>query len=123
MNCDIEIVFRGTVDLTASHDIKEMRSSLVEADLQVDLVEMRVPGVKDAVAIGLAIAGLAVSSIGTLISAVSLWQAQRPQYKVTIRRGDVQFEIGNLSREEVLKINDQLLSPVQGIMVIDITSS
>jgi hypothetical protein len=67
-------------------------------------------GEKGDVATGLIIAGLAVQSMGALISALTFYFSGRPSYTVTIKRGAAMCAIGNLSAESATKILEAEIS-------------
>lgn len=84
--------------------LNELRDSLRESDIssEPDIDQQRT-GVKDGgLTLGLTIAGLALSAVGTLVSAISLWGSKN--YSITFKTGETTFEANNLSAKEALAI-------------------
>ena len=52
----------------------------------------------------LAISGLAIQSLGLLISGLTFYFSRRKSYTVTVKRGTITCTVGNLSEREVLKM-------------------
>ena len=73
-----------------------------EADIAVQL-EKASPkeGHKADLTIALSIAGLALSAVATLISVLSYWKSQQPNYSVSIKCGNTTIEFNNVSSDEI----------------------
>ena len=56
---------------------------------------------------GLTLAGLALSSVSTLVSALSFWASKRT-YSITFQTGDISFGGNNLSAKEALAIAEAI---------------
>ena len=115
---DVDIILRGTLDNTASDDLRELQGYTDDADIASQQVTIDAPHVKEPITIGLAIASLAVSSISALISAVSLWNSQHPKYAVTVHAGDNSYQISNLGKADLAAIVERLRKLPEGQAVI-----
>ena len=107
----IDFVLQGKLNQTASQDLRSLHDYLRNADVPAELAVMSMPKVKEALVIGLAVASLAVTSIGVIISALSLWQSERPGYSVTIHSGELNYELSNLDKKQALEITKKLEKP------------
>ena len=105
MNVDIE--FEGNITLEDSYELQKLADDLVD-DLQERVSLKKSPperGVRDGgLVIGIAIATLAVSSIGTLFTVLSYWSATRPTYTVTLSSGRTKVTFGNLGPNGIQEI-------------------
>jgi hypothetical protein len=102
---NVAIAFDNSPSTQDSFALKELLESLEGVDISVkpDIDQTKV-GVKDGgLMIGLTIAALAVSAIGTLVSAISLWGSKR-NYSITFKTGEATFGANNLSAKETLAI-------------------
>ena len=100
---NVRIEFGGTVDDEASFALEELADELRKADIAVEPERAEpMTGVRDGgLTIGLAIAGLAVSTLGTLVGVISYWRSTRPGYSVSITRGDTTVTVENLSESQI----------------------
>jgi len=60
------------------------------------------------IAIGLAIATLGVTVIGTLIQVLSYWKSLNPKYSITFKSGNITFLIDNISGKELRNLVSKL---------------
>lgn len=105
MNVDIE--FEGNVTAEDSYELQKLADGLND-DLQERVLLKKSPaerGVRDGgLVIGIAIATLAVSSIGTLFTVLSYWNSNRPTYTVTLSSGRIKVTFGNLGPKGIQEI-------------------
>ena len=104
----IDIILDGNFEAVAAADIRELNDRLRRADIDSSLTVLSIPSIKDPLTIGIAVAGVAVATIGTVIGALSLWYSQRPKYSVTVQRGEVSYTIGNMSKGELETLRAKL---------------
>lgn len=102
---EINIAFQEKPDIETSIALNELRDSLQESGINAKpSIGKAMEGSKDAgITIGLAIAGIALTAIGTLISAIALWGTKR-NYSITFKVGDSTFSANNLSASEARAI-------------------
>ena len=100
MNIDLE--FDGTPTVEDSYNLQQLLLELEEADLDVRAKRAaKKAGEKDAgLMLGLALAGFALSAIGTVASVVSTWGSKR-NYSISFERGGIRFSGNNLSAKDV----------------------
>lgn len=100
----VTIKFASTATVEDSLDLQELKN-LLEKELGKTVTDVVAPpqsGIKDGgVLLGLTIAGLAFTAIGTLIQVLSYWQSQKPKYMITMKRDDITIQISDLSQEEM----------------------
>jgi hypothetical protein len=106
---NVAIAFAKTPITEDSLALKELRESLEESRIFAEPeIGEKIMGVKDGgLTVGLTIAGLALSAIGHLVSAISLW-ASKKNYSVTFKTGETTFAANNLSAKEALLIGGAL---------------
>jgi len=63
------------------------------------------PGVKGGLILGLAIAGVALSAIRVLISAIATWGSKR-NYSISFKSGDTTFSANNLTAKQARAVVD-----------------
>ena len=85
-----------------------MSADLLDKGLANSASRATLPGSKTDLTLAISIVGLALSSVSTLVSVLSFWQSTRPQYRVTIKRGDATYQVSNLDREQVREISESL---------------
>ncbi|XOF34481.1 MAG: hypothetical protein ACL93V_04080 [Candidatus Electrothrix sp. YB6] len=80
-----------------------------EADIPVQL-EKGEPqkGSKTDLTIALSIAGLALSAVATLVSVLSYWKSQQPNYSVSIKCGNTTIQLNNVSSDELQAVIKKL---------------
>ncbi len=62
-------------------------------------------GVKDGgLTIAISIIGVGISAIGTIISALSYWKSQQPNYSISLKSGDRTITIDNVNQETLKQI-------------------
>jgi len=106
---DIDIHFRGILRTEDSGELDVLADSIAAISPSLERSRMLVPGVKDGgLTIGLAIAGLTLSALSTLVSALAYWRSTRPQYSMTIRDGEAEYSFNNLSKEDILTLSKKL---------------
>jgi hypothetical protein len=119
---DVDFVLRGTLDNSVSDDLRVLQDYLHDADVACTQVVMEIPHVKEPITIGLAIAGLAVSTFSAVLSAVNVWNSHHPKYSVTVHAGENSYQISNLGRAELTAIAKSLgTSPIEQAVILRIT--
>jgi hypothetical protein len=104
----IDIILDGEFDMAAATDLRVLSDYLRQSDIPVSLTLINVPAIKDPLAIGVAALGVAVSTVGSIIGALSLWVSQRPKYSITVQRGDYTCTFSNLNKSQTLEIIQKL---------------
>lgn len=106
---NVAIVFARAPITEDSLALNELRESLEESRIFAEPdIDEKIIGVKDGgLTVALTIAGLALSAIGHLVSAISLWASKR-NYSVTFKAGETTFAANNLSAKEALVIAEAL---------------
>jgi hypothetical protein len=102
-----QIKFDGNINPEISEDLKELEQLMKDDYGIVSIPEKQKPqiGVKDSgLTIGLAIAGLALTGIQTVIAAIQYWQSQRPKYTLSIICRDEIYILNNANKEDIDKI-------------------
>ena len=101
----ITIAFEETPATETSLALSELRDSLQESDIPAESdISKTTSGTKDGgLTLGLTIAGLALSAIGNLVSAIALWGSKR-NYSVSFKSGDATYGANNLSAKEARAI-------------------
>jgi hypothetical protein len=122
-NMNVAIHLMSKPDPTSSTDLNSLRTILSnEMDCSVDATnQASEPGVKDGgLAIALQIAGVALSSVSTLIAAINFWRTQRPRYLVsaTYKRHVVPLDAEN----DVLRSIFDALPDEEETLELSITS-
>jgi len=113
----------------SSRDSIKLRelAEIIESDcgLSVEIEKGNVEqGIKDGgLIIGIAIAGLAVTSIGTLFGVLSYWKSHNPQYSISVTCGNITETIENLEYDQYLKVFDDLREARPGLADIDVQIS
>ncbi len=101
---DIRILLQGDDSPEDLHELIELRDELRKAGIPAQ--ELSRTGVKDPNLV-LGIAGLAVSSLGTVLTVVSLWKSQHGYSSFSLKSGSSLLPIDNLPEEEVQeKVNE-----------------
>jgi hypothetical protein len=108
LTVDVEIVPRGDVDPALLVDLSRLSSELVEAGLRIESSRTKMPGSKADLTLAISIAGLALSSISTLISVLTFWRSGQPHYTVTLKQGDTTYQVNNLGRDELREIGERI---------------
>ncbi|MCA9298248.1 MAG: hypothetical protein KDA28_04230, partial [Phycisphaerales bacterium] len=87
-------------------DLGALASDLREADLAPDTSTLGgVPGVKDGgLTIGIALGGLALSGVSTLIGVLAHWRSTRPRFTVTLKADDMTYTVTGDDKDEILGI-------------------
>ncbi|RWX48368.1 hypothetical protein VT98_11623 [Candidatus Electrothrix communis] len=110
----------------SSHLIKLADLIEVECDLSVKRNKSAPQqGEKDGgLTIGLTVAGLVLTGIGTLIAALSYWKSQQPKCSISITRGNVTVVIENIPpdqlRSEVAKLEKEESSSEIKVLVSEV---
>lgn len=102
---NVAIIFAKTPNVEDSLALGELQDSLEGTDIPVKRqFDSTRPGVKDGgLTVGLAITGLALTAMGNLVSAISLWGSKK-NYSVTFKSGDTTFGANNLTAKEALAV-------------------
>lgn len=108
LTVDVEIVPRGDADPALLADLSRLLSDLVEAGLRTNSSRARLPGSKADLTLAISIVGLALSSVSTLISALSFWRVAHPHYSVTIKQAGATYQVNNVDRNQVREIAERI---------------
>jgi hypothetical protein len=94
-----DVSFIGEVTPPDALALDELFDAFVEEGVSARKQKTQAePGKKDGgLTIGLAITGLVLSGIGSVVSILNYWQSTRPKYKVTVVRGETTVQVENLS--------------------------
>lgn len=119
---DARIRFGRNLHPKNDQDIARLHG-LIERDCGVSVEREQTPGEigqKDGgLTIALAIAGLALSGVSTLIATLSYWKSKIPKCSISVTRGETTLSIDNLSPKKVERlISDQSVNPDE--ILIDI---
>jgi hypothetical protein len=108
---NVSIQFEKPIGADESIALRELQDNLAESDFTVDpLVASVKRGNKDLGAtLALTIAGLAISALGNLISAISLWGSKK-NFSITFKSGNVTFTANSLTAKEARAIAEDLRS-------------
>ncbi len=106
----VDIHYLNTPTPASSLALKELSEHIKQdckADVSIDVKPTA--GIKDGgLAIGIAIASLALSGISTLITALVFWQSQHPRYSISFRSESVGFTFRGLSKPRSKALLDKL---------------
>lgn len=82
---DAYIRFQKNINDEDSLNLTQLAELIADqCDLSVEITKRVEPGKKGGLAIGLAIASLALAAIQTFISVLQFWQSKQPKYSVSI---------------------------------------
>ena len=105
----VQISLTGNVDAVDAAALDEVATSLGSERIDINVTKLRVPGVKDGgLTIGIALAGLALTGIGTLVSVLSYWKSSKPQYVVKINAGDTTYTVKSTDPKDILSLSNAL---------------
>mgnify|MGYP001824335653 CR=1 FL=1 len=106
---DVSVSFRGTLQVEDARELEELAAALADDDLHPESTRVMVPGVNDGgLTVGIALAGLALSAIDTLVSSLHFWLSTRPRYSATIKRGEATYTMSGLDRKGLLELSAAL---------------
>lgn len=106
---EIDIVPSGGVDLEMMRDLGDLCDSLKAVDVPVRPSLAQVPGVKDSgLTIAIQAAGVAISALSALVSALAYWSSRKPRYTLTVQRGSLTLEASQLDKAGVQTLLEQL---------------
>lgn len=116
---DFHLIPRGTVSSEFSAAIDQLRDELAQADIQSQRACIKIHGAKDGgLTIGLTIVGLALSGITTLLSCLSFWKSTRPDFTITVQRGDATITVKNLDQKEAKRLALELTESEQPLPLL-----
>jgi hypothetical protein len=105
LTMSVDILTTGTCDLDMMRDLNDLASELQNADLSVETASAEVPGVKDGgLTIAIALTGLVLSSISTLVTVLSYWNSKKPKYAVTLKSQGTTFNLTSLDKNEIRNV-------------------
>jgi hypothetical protein len=105
----IDIVPSGPVNVEMMADLGELCEQLQAAGLDARGSDASLPGVKDGcLTIAIALSGLAVSSISSLVSVLSYWSSKKPRYSITAELGRSTLTLSQLDAAGVQTALKQL---------------
>jgi hypothetical protein len=106
---DVNVGFRGVVGVEDATQLDALTEALADADLSPDATKLVAPGIKDGgLTIGIALAGVGLSTVSTVISALNFWLSTRPKYSAEIKRGGTTFKMTGLDQRELLELSAAL---------------
>ncbi len=100
----VTIVPTGTTDDELLRALGELNEQRVEEALSPQATEFQAAGVKSGLTLAISIAGLALTSVSTLVSVLAYWRAGKERMSVTLKRGDVVYKLDNASPARLLEI-------------------
>lgn len=105
----VKIAFADVPSTADSVALNELQESLGDSSIIAQsTIDKNRTGVKDGgLMVGLTIAGLGLSALSTLISAIALWGSKR-NYSIGFKSGETTFAANNLSPKETLTIAQAL---------------
>lgn len=121
----VAIVPSGTASLVMMKDLGQLGDELIGGGLDVRAARASIPGVKDGgLTVALEIAGLALSGISTLLSVLSYWGEQKPQYEVTAKVGNLSLKVSGLDGAGLKKAVEELQAvDKSGTVVVTVVGS
>lgn len=125
---DVSISFEGAITEDDSYHLKKLAQLIEEeCDYSVSLeTRESEAGIKDGgLAIGIAMASLALTAIQTLVSVLQYWESRQSQYSISItidaNGQQKRFLMKNLSLEEIQSLLSEINSqPHQGTVSVKI---
>jgi hypothetical protein len=101
---NININLQHEVTSEDSYEL-EYLAMLIEKECDLSLYKEKtklLSKVKDGgLTIGIALASLALSAVGTFISVLAYWQSQKPKYSVSMIIGSQTYTIENISPQQI----------------------
>lgn len=123
---DIRITMPEEKQARASYELNSLVDLIQnEADLAVTREEEPAPaGSKDPLILtAIAIAGLALTGVTTVVSVLQYWQSQQSKYSITIKRGNASFQASGIKPKQLDAALAQLDSAASNstveVMIID----
>ncbi len=117
----MKAIIRDGGEREKTHGLNQLAEMLEEAGFSVEQTDTYVlPGRKDGgVILGLAIAGLVVSSIGTLLGVLGYYKKRDPHRSVEISWKDIQISINDFSSKQIQHIEGRFrsMSDVEEIVI------
>jgi len=105
----VDIVPSGSVSLEMMRDLGELQEALGESGIDATGAKAAIAGVKDGgLMVALSVAGLAVSSISSLISALSYWSSKKPAYTLTVEAGPRKLTVSQLGQKGIQAVLKEL---------------
>ena len=105
---DVEIVIRGVASTETLADLSELNADLAEAELGPSPSTVQLPAVKMELTLAIAIAGLALSAISTLVSVLAHWQSRKPKYSISVPIQNRTIELSNLSKQGAVSVAEEI---------------
>jgi hypothetical protein len=100
------INFDTNIEISDSLNLERLSSILtLDFDFEVNnqTSEMHTGAKGQKLTTAIAIAGLAMGTLGTLFSGLSYWQSQHPTYSITIHHQNRSVTVDNLSLEDFMQ--------------------
>lgn len=121
----VAIVPSGTASLVMMKDLGQLGDELMGSGLDMRATRASIPGVKDGgLTVAIEIAGLALSGISTLLSVLSYWAEQKPQYEVTAKVGELSLKVSGLDGPGLKQAVQQLQTvDKSGTVVVTVAGS
>ena len=99
---DISISYQGKPELMDSDAIEALATILEDQGIGGTLARVTGPrGTKDALAVGISIVALGVTSLNLLLTALNTWRAVYAKYSVSLKSGDMTIAVGGLTEDNV----------------------
>lgn len=96
---DVNVHFNREVSTKDSLDLEKL-ADILQSDYDLSLKKIRKnseEGVKDGgLTIALSIIGISIAAVGTIISALSYWKSQRPNYSISFKSGNKTIAVDNV---------------------------
>lgn len=105
----VDIVPSGSINVEMMSDLGDLCEKLCEAGLDARAARAALPGVKDGgLTVAIAVSGVVLSAISSLVSALSYWSSQKPRYTITMTAGSSTLTISQLDKAGVQGALQQL---------------
>ena len=106
----VAMQYQGANPGRAALDLDYLQQSLADRGIAV-LREQPVGGGQKSPSTDLLVTiGTGLAGISTMLSAISLWLSNKPRYQVTVKQGQAEFSVSNLSHEQLAELGAQLSS-------------
>lgn len=109
---DVRLEFVGDLTDETSYALDELAAVLSEEGLsnRRERSDSQAGRKDGGLTLAIALAGLGVSAIGTLVSVLSYWRSTRPKYKISVSRGSVTIDVENLNAAQISDVTARLMA-------------
>jgi len=116
---NVDVVPSGSIGLEMMRDLEELREQLQVAGLDAQGARAALPGVKDGgLTVAIAISGVVLSGISTLVSVLTYWSSNKAKYTLTLSAGGTTLEMAQLDKAGIQAAMQQLRSAEASGMTI-----